>query len=342
MTSDDSRRRSRGSTSRWPASIDEPSHTCNPASESSTRGWGSWNYDQTMPAKILGLHHVTAITADAKANHDFYVNTLGLRLVKQTVNFDDPTSLHLYYGDETGSPGSIVTFFVHTGLPRGVVGAGEVGELFYEVPDHAKLRDNVTWAELPDPDGLRVRVVTGNPETDEQRLRLSQVVAYLPSVGFDASAAFLEKHLGFTDANPNVARIERVHLSLSANDYAAPVRLEANTGRHRPGAGTIHHIAFRIATEDEQLALREELVAAGVNVSPVMDRQYFKSIYFREPGGILLEVATDGPGFAVDEDASTLGTKLCLPPQFEAHREQLEQVVPWIRPAQQAQSAAES
>lgn len=275
-----------------------------------------------MPAHILGLHHVTAITADAKANHDFYVNTLGLRLVKQTVNFDDPTSLHLYYGDEMGSPGSIVTFFAHTGLPRGVAGTPMVtttmlGLLDYETEDGGELD------EAADPDGMGLWLSPG-----EQRVRLEQVVHTLAADQIETSAAFIARFLGLA-----VQRFDddRHFLAVPDEENNPIVQIEPASHAARPGAGTVHHVAFRIGSDEEQQALRAELVEAGVQVSPIMDRQYFKSIYFREPGGILLEVATDGPGFMVDEDRETLGTRLMLPAQFESRRAELEQTVPWIR-----------
>ena len=238
---------------------------------------------------ILGLHHVTAISSDAARTHAFYT-TLGLKLVKQTVNFDDPTSLHLYYGDATGSPGSIVTLFTYD-TPRGRVGAPMVTRFALTGVSDAG----------DEPDGLPVVARPGDGPP-----RLADVTL---GYGRDAtrSREFLDRWIG-----------------------EAPVTIDEHAERGRPGAGTVHHVAFRVADREGQEALRAALVEAGVNVSPVMDRDYFTSIYFREPGGVLLEVATDGPGFATDEPADRLGQRLCLPEQYADRRAELKRVVPWI------------
>ena len=284
---------------------------------------------------ILGLHHVTAISSDAAATHAFYTS-LGLSLVKQTVNFDDPTSLHLYYGDKTGSPGSIVTLFVHPGAPQGQVGYGAVTG-FGLMADpaaldvarrHAPMNHDPAAepAETADPDGLAIRVDAADSPTTA-RPQLDGVTLAVADDG--PTADFLAQRLGLRlgDTSRN-----QQTLTAGAGLDADPVAIDSGPARrHRPGTGTVHHVAFRVADAEGQLSLRASLVAAGVNVSPVMDRDYFTSIYFREPGGVLLEVATDGPGFATDEPADALGKRLCLPKQFEGQRAELERVVPWIR-----------
>ena len=315
---------------------------------------------------VLGLHHVTAITADAQANHDFYAGVLGLRLVKKTVNFDDPTSYHLYYGDETGSPGSIVTFFAYPGLPKGRAGWPQVTEL--EAPIH----DGSAWAwadriqraghpvhtmcyavYVGDPDfgrptgvsetgGFRFRLVDQladtltywageKPAVDESHYRRIGPIEFVRMTvpRFGPSLDFFREVLGFGTYNLNLDFTCLTNPATGEPFIWLQEDLEAPRGR--PGAGTVHHVAFRVATDADQLALREHLLSAGVNVSPVMDRTYFKSIYFREPGGVLLEVATDGPGFAVDEPAGSLGTRLCLPPQYESRRAEIEAGLPPLR-----------
>ncbi|MEM8873765.1 MAG: VOC family protein [Planctomycetota bacterium] len=258
------------------------------------------------PPPLLGLHHITAITGDAQANLDFYTQTLGLTLVKVTVNFDDPGSYHFYYGDETGSPGSIVTFFAWPRAKSGVVGKGQ--------PTGFKLSTPQTTTER-DIDGIAVDASVARPA------RLLH--ADLQSANVDASNAFATEQLGLTD-NEGDSNGTCYFLSddqtISITDYGrVPGRL---------GAGVIHHIAFRTENPETQRHWRDHLLGHGVNVSPVMDRDYFTSIYFREPGGVLFEIATDGPGFGVDEDEP--GTTLKLPTMYEPQREKIEAVLPTI------------
>jgi glyoxalase family protein len=296
-----------------------------------------------MAMKLEGIHHVTAITADAPGNVDFYTRVLGLRLVKKTVNQDDPTVYHLFYADEKGDPGSDITFFEYPGLPRGRAGAGMVHTVSFRVAsDEAlsfwvhRLGDEGINSEL---DGLRLRFADPEGmglelavvETDDEPL-----VANSPDLPAelepDASRPFLEEALAFdaTDDRSWEARGEQ-----RGSFYAYD---EPPAERGLSGAGTVHHVAWA-SPLDEHEAWRERVARAGARPTPVIDRFYFRSIYFREPSGVLFEIATLGPGFTADEPLETLGESLSLPPAYEPLRERLEHVLtplPDPRPAKSA------
>jgi glyoxalase family protein len=293
--------------------------------------------------KLEGIHHVTAITADAPRNVDFYARVLGLRLVKKTVNQDDPTVYHLFYADEEGSPGSDITFFEYPGLPRGRAGAGMVHTVGWRVASEAALD---FWAErlaaegvetereagrlrFADPEGLahELRVV----ETDDPPLvaRHPDVPAEHALQGFDGVRAYsadpersrglLEETLGFAPHDGGwEARGERRGSLYVYDDPPAE--------RALGGAGTVHHVAWA-STQEEHEAWRDRVARAGSQPTPVIDRFYFRSIYFREPSGVLFEIATIGPGFAADEPLEHLGESLSLPPAFESLRDRLEEVL---------------
>ncbi|RYX82476.1 ring-cleaving dioxygenase [bacterium] len=292
-----------------------------------------------MSYTTSGLHHMTAITSDPQRNVDFYTGTLGLRLVKLTVNFDDPSSYHFYYGDTSGTPGTILTFFSWPGASRARAGRGVVETTHLRVPVgslswwDARLRDAgvETTADngalqFADFDGLRFELVE-----EEAPAHVSPWDASVPSeyaiagmkgvtlrVGaVEPTAAVLESELGFEKQDSGL------YTARNSGDF---VRLLSDpTSRHATtGSGGVHHIAFRSQSESEQNEWRQDLAAAGYRVSPVMDRDYFRSIYFREPNGVLFEIATDEPGFTVDEPLESLGQSLKLPSQFEAHRAQVE------------------
>jgi glyoxalase family protein len=283
--------------------------------------------------KLEGIHHVTAITGDAPRNVEFYAGTLGLRLVKKTVNQDDPTVYHLFYADELGSAGADITFFEYPGAPPGRAGEGMVHRVVFRVASEEALD---FWAErtsgkrnygsvlLHDPEGLALELVVDesrdeplvakHPEIPEAyALRgFAGVRAYTSDLG--RSAYFLHQ-LGFTPGWE--ARGERRGSFYVYDDPPA--------ARSMPGGGTVHHVAWASPAEEHE-AWRERVLAAGGEPTPVIDRFYFKSIYFREPSGVLFEIATlGGPGFAADEPLETLGERLSLPPSFEPLREQLEQ-----------------
>jgi len=312
-----------------------------------------------MTPRIAGLHHVTAVTGDAQRNLDFYTGVLGLRLVKRTVNFDDPGSYHLYYGDERGRPGSLLTFFAWPGAPAGRHGAPQAATTSFSVPPgsldfwgerlaasgarpdgpFARL-DGERFLELRDPDGLRLELVAGTaapadpgprpsgPVPAERAIRGLHGVA-LAEEEPGRTAELLVRTLGFEPAGADGDRSRYV-----GEDAAARVVdvLRAPGGpRATLGAGVVHHVAFRTPDDETQEHWRRRVASAGPDVTPVIDRSYFRSIYFREPGGVLFEIATDGPGFAVDEPEDALGTSLRLPPRYERERAAIESVLPPLR-----------
>lgn len=310
-----------------------------------------------MNKNILGIHHVTAICGDPQTNVDFYAGLLGLRLVKRTVNFDDPTTYHLYYGDGIGSPGTILTFFPWPGTGAGRPGTGQVTATAFAIPSGAAtywrtrlLEAGVAVGEpvsrfgeevlsFADPDGMRVELITSN-YVDAGRAFLDGGVpaefaihgfhsATLTEEGFQHTSALLTETLGFHAAGQENGRfrfIARDGGPASVVDLVvAPDELFGHVAR-----GSVHHIAWRTASDKEQAEWLKDLGRLNYNVSPVMDRKYFHSIYFREPGGILFEIATDAPGFAIDEPVDQLGTHLVLPPWLEKSRKQIEAVLPPI------------
>jgi glyoxalase family protein len=321
--------------------------------------------------RSAGIHHITAIAGDPQHNLDFYAETLGLRLVKRTVNFDDPGSYHFYFGDNIGSPGTIITFFPWPGARRGARGSGQVTTVSFAIPPNSmaswkeRLRANHVIAEeiagrfgnaalrFLDPDGLLIELVASSngtpviPSKVEEYRRETFKVTSTGSLdvarddrigGFAAptlevrnpekTEELLAEILGFECvAEENSRRRFRG----SGSNAAAEIDLvSSEAGFGQIAVGTVHHIAFRAADDEEQLRVREQLVARGLNVTPVIDRQYFHSIYFREPNGILFEIATDGPGFLVDESADELGETLKLPPIYEPNRDEIERVLPTI------------
>ncbi len=292
--------------------------------------------------RLEGIHHITAITGDAVGNVEFYAGVLGLRMVKKTVNQDDPTVYHLFYGDEHGSAGADLTFFEYPGAVRGRAGAGMVHRIVWRVSSEETLG---FWRERLGAQGIDARMTEGgllfaDPEGLEHELLptvsdeepLCAEAPEIPSEhalqGFDGVRAYtldparsmslLSETLGFSEEDPGRWEVRGERRS---GFYAYDVPQEVLGPS--PGAGTVHHVAFASNPEDEE-AWRERLTEAGANPTPVIDRFYFRSIYFREPSGVLFEIATIGPGFAVDEDEEHLGEGLSLPPRFEPLRAQLE------------------
>lgn len=302
-----------------------------------------------------GLHHVTAMASDPRRNLDFYTRVLGLRLVKRTVNFDDPGTYHLYFGDETGHPGTILTFFPWPMARRGRPGAGQATATAYGVPPGslgywsdrlgalgvAAERPEERWGSevltFLDPDGLRLELVEtegagpadpwdGSPVPAERALGAFAGVT-LTLWNPEATAGVLTDLLGF---RPDGEAPGRMRFAAGPGGAGSKIelRVEPTAQRGSVSAGTVHHIAFRARDEADQLAWRERAEAFGLAVTPVLDRQYFRSIYFREPGGVLFEIATDPPGFTRDETREELGGRLQLPPWLESHRPEIEAALP--------------
>lgn len=307
---------------------------------------------------IPGLHHVTAIAGDPQANVDFYVSLLGLRLVKRTVNFDDTTTYHLYYGDERGTPGTILTFFPWPGAPRGTRGSGQTTAAAFSVPPGSldwwmdrlaeravefraveeRLAERVL--ALRDPDDLAIElierpVMPGGGWWKEGPIAELYAIRGFHSVtltveGYERTAALLTGAMGFKPMGEEHGRY-RFGTGSGAPGAIVDVVCAPDSRPGRVAVGTVHHVAFRCVSESEQLAWRSRLSEAAMNVTPVMDREYFRSIYFREPGGVLFEIATDPPGFTADESLEALGTALKLPPWLESRRRFIEDRLPRLR-----------
>ena len=310
-----------------------------------------------MPGKILGIHHITAIATSAKKNHEFYTKVLCLRLVKKTVNYDDPTTYHFYYGNEKGDPGTILTFFPWEGIRKGRAGTGQVTAVSFSVPadsmsfwlDRFKKHDVVynnpseRFGEnvlvFLDPDGLKLELVSHSGKDDRKPWSANEVPpergirgfydAALTLEGYEATAKLLTDVFGYEKTEEHVNRFRFVNPN---GKYANTLDLICLPSGQRGGVagGSVHHIAFRTANEGDQLRIREKLISLGYNVTPQLDRNYFKSVYFREPGGVLFEIATDAPGFTVDEDLADLGHGLMLPGWLELRRDEIESALPPI------------
>ena len=293
--------------------------------------------------KLEGIHHITAITADAPGNVDFYARVLGLRLVKKSVNQDDPTVYHLFYGDERGDPGADITFFEYPGARPGTAGAGMVHRIAWRVTSEDAL---AFWAERLGAEGLAVERTNGSlvfadpeglghellvVETSDEPLIADhpEVLKEVALQGFDSVRAyafdpgqsrhFLEQTLAFS---PEGEAAWEVRGDRRGSFY----RYDRSDQRGIGGAGTVHHVAWASPMDDQE-AWQRRVAEAGASPTPIIDRFYFRSIYFREPSGVLFEIATIGPGFAVDEPADHLGERLSLPPDYEHLRARLEPVL---------------
>ena len=305
----------------------------------------------TMTTTIAGLHHVTAIAIDPQANIDFCTRVLGLRLIKETVNFDDPSSYHFYYGDDAGRPGTILTFFPVVASARGHRGTGMVETTTFAVPENSLERWTARLAEhaiefdgpferfshqviaFRDPDGLALELAAlgapSEPDAPDAIRRLDAMTLCVEAP--ERTVRLLTETFGYRHAAESSGRIRFRAAGEAEMGTAVDVLCQPEAQCHKRGGGTVHHVAFRARNDEEQKIWREQILALGFNVTPVLDRRYFRSIYFREPGGILFEIATDLPGFAVDETADRLGTSLKLPPSLEPSRADIERRLPHIR-----------
>ncbi len=311
--------------------------------------------------KLEGIHHVTAITGDAPRNVDFYVRVLGLRLVKKSVNQDDPTVYHLFYADEVGSPGADLTFFEYPNARRGRAGAGMVHRIVHRVAGPGTLD---FWEErlagegtettrvdgglrFADPEGMRHELAVAETVDAPLIARHAEVPERFALQGFEAVRAFsaapeqsealLRQVLEFTEGAPH-------DFEARGDQRGGRIVFEPSRERGVPGGGTVHHIAWSVDRADQE-DWRERIVEVGGRPTPVIDRFYFESVYFREPSGILYELATrDGAGFAADEPAEHLGERLSLPPNFESIRAEVEPALtplPDVRPWRPAPEGAE-
>jgi glyoxalase family protein len=304
---------------------------------------------------IAGFHHLTAIVGDPQQNVAFYTQVLGQRLVKQTVNFDDPGTYHLYYGNEKGTPGTIMTFFPWPNAPRGRRGTGQIVTVSFAIPftavnywvEHLSQhgvevakptpRFNEQVISFSDPHGLSLELVAHpeaellagwqqGPIPEEYSIRGFSGIT-LAEAHQEQTATMLTELLGF---RPGQQTGNRFRYETSVGNPGAHVDILSlpNEARGRIAVGSVHHVAWRTENDAQQLDWRQHLLAAGNDVTPVQDRQYFHSIYFNEPGGALFEIATDPPGFSIDEPLEQLGTHLKLPSWLEPRRSQLEKVLP--------------
>ncbi|WP_081212231.1 ring-cleaving dioxygenase [Salegentibacter sediminis] len=308
-----------------------------------------------MENKILGLHHITAIAGDPQQNYDFYTKVLGLRMVKKTVNFDDPQTYHFYFGNETGSPGTILTFFPWPGAKQGKNGAGMATEIGYSVPEASlefwqkRFDDYKVNYETPteefgekflafeDPDGLKLKLVISSAPDSRQGWEVNGITKEVALKGFHSVTLNLQNKAqtarvltDIFDYKLKEKEGNRYRYITNAVENASIIDLieDPSSERGINAAGTNHHIAFRVKDEASQQFFRNKIIQAGLNITGKIDRDYFYSLYFREPGGVLFEIATDNPGFTRDESLENLGSSLKLPRKYESAREKIEGLLP--------------
>lgn len=309
-----------------------------------------------------GIHHITAVAGDPHQNFEFYAGTLGLRLVKKTVNFDDPSVYHLYYGNETGDPGTILTFFPWKHIRQGYPDRGQAVAVAFSVPTGSKpfwldyLREEGMDLETPfsrfgkeviglkDPDGLHLELVFDpaandtagwgdGPIPQEHAIRGIHGVT-LGEENYEPTGRLLEEDFGFE----LIDEFDNRYLYGTGTTYGSFVEIINEFDLDgRSGKGTVHHIAFRAADEEQQKAMMDRLINKGYYLTEIKDRHYFRSVYFHEPGGVLFEVATDPPGFTTDEPADELGSELKLPAWLEEHRRTIEEELPELEMEQKSE-----
>lgn len=311
-----------------------------------------------MENKILGLHHITAIAGDAQRNYDFYTKTLGLRMVKKTVNFDDPQTYHFYFGDKVGTPGSILTFFPWTNVRQGKDGAGMATEIGYSVPKgslefwkdrfeeknvrHYQITEQFGERKLPfqDPDGLKLSLIETEHKDERKGFETAEVKANVALKGFHTVTLSLNNNAATAEILTEVFGYKKVtsegnltRYKTNTVDNAAIVDLleMPDLPRGLNAGGTNHHVAFRVKDEETLMEMREKVLKKGLQITEKINRDYFFSLYFREPGGVLFEIATDNPGFATDETIEELGSSLQLPDRYKGAREQIEKALPELK-----------
>ena len=310
-----------------------------------------------MNNTLLGIHHVTAIAGDPQRNVDFYAGILGLRMVKKTVNFDDPHTYHLYYGDEEGRPGTLLTFFPWSEQAHlGKMGTGQLTVFSFSIPQEAmgfwidrlkhhrinysgpvkRFEEEVLTAM--DHDGFQFELVASHqdhrPSWENDIIPSQYTIRGFHSVTLSESIAtptadFLTAPLGFRRVAESGERA-RFEIGKGGSGTFVDILSQPDTDRGYMGVGVVHHVAWRTPDNETQLIVRDQLLKDNYGVTPVIDRSYFNSIYFNEPGGVIFEVATDPPGFMIDESKNALGTELKLPPQYEHHRSDIERALPSI------------
>ena len=305
--------------------------------------------------KILGLHHITAIAGNAQRNYDFYTKTLGFRLVKKTVNFDDPQTYHFYYGDEVGTPGTILTFFPWANVRQGKNGAGMATEIGYSIPkgsldfwkahlakanvshDGSGDRFGEKYIAFQDPDGLRLNLIETKHTDARKGYETADIKADVAIKGFHtvtltlnniaATAAILTEIFGYKKGESE-GSLHRYQTDAVENAAIVDLLEMPQAQRGLNAGGTNHHVAFRVKDEETLMAFREKVMSKGLQITDKINRDYFFSLYFREPGGVLFEIATDNPGFATDETVENLGSSLQLPDRYEAMRDKIEKALP--------------
>lgn len=311
-----------------------------------------------MGNKIKGLHHITAIAGDAQRNYNFYTKVLGLRMVKKTVNYDDPQTYHFYFGDEAGSPGTILTFFPWANTRPGKDGAGMATEIGYSVPKgslefwkvrfeeknvkHFQITEQFGERKLPfqDPDGLKLSLIEAAHQDARKAYLHPEVGEKVAIKGFHSVTLSLNDNTATSEILSEVLGYEKIQSEGNLTRYrtgsvenAAIVDLLElpDLPRGINSSGTNHHVAFRVKNEEDLMAMRAKVIQKGLQITEKIDRNYFYSLYFREPGGVLFEIATDNPGFAIDETVEKLGSTLVLPPRYEAARAQIEKALPELK-----------
>jgi glyoxalase family protein len=308
-----------------------------------------------MENRILGLHHITAIANNAQRNYNFYTKVLGLRLVKKTVNFDDPGTYHFYFGDEQGTPGTILTFFPWEGIGHGYTGSGMATNIGYSVADgslnfwadrlkqYNVKQENIDqrfgeqYLSFQDPDGLKLDLIVSADADNRKGWEIKDVKADVAIKGFDSITLTVKNVTPTATILTDIFAYKllkqegnRYRFVTDAIENASIVDIiEApNLAPGRGAAGTNHHVAFRVRDDNILMEFREKIANKGLGITPKIDRDYFFSLYFREPGGVLFELATDNPGFTRDEPLDKLGTSLKLPKQYENIRKRIEEALP--------------